>query len=95
MYDILDKYSSKIIDNVKKINQNYNYIAVPKLPEVQILKQSKPKDNRKDNRKDYTNFYQRNTITPVEIGENKLPFNSKTVNIIGTGDKTNVFDINL
>lgn len=94
MYDIFDKYSSKIIENVKNINQNYNYIAVPKLTEVQILKQSNPKDNRKDNRKDYTNFYQRNTLTPVEIGENKLPFNSKTVNIIGTGDNKNVFDIN-
>jgi len=94
MYDIFDKYSSKIIENVKKVNQNYNYIAVPKLTEVQILKQSNPKDNRKDNRKNYTNFYQRNTLTPVEIGENKLPFNSKTFNIIGAGDNKNVFDIN-
>ena len=91
MYDIFDKYSSKIIENVKKINQNYNYIAVPKLTQVQILKQSNPKDNREIN-SDLT--YPQTLLQAVEIGENKLPFNSKTVSIIGTGDKTNVFDIN-
>jgi hypothetical protein len=92
MYDIFDKYSSKIIENVKKINQNYNYIAVPKLTEVQILKQSNPKDNRQLN-SDLT--HQSTHLEPVPIGEDKLPFNSKTFNIIGkiNSDSANILDM--
>lgn len=95
MYDIFDKYSSKIIENVKKINQNYNYIAVPKLTEVQILKQSNPKDNRKENKNDYTKFNERGVAPTVPIGEDKLPFNSKTFNIIGkiNSDSANILDM--
>ena len=81
MYDIFDKYSSKIINNLKKINKNYIYIAVPKLTEVQILKQSNPKDKRTDPTLSEYNSNP-NNLEPIFIREDQLVFNEKTANII-------------
>lgn len=91
MYDIFDKYSSKIIENVKKINQNYNYIAVPKLTEVQILKQSNPKDNRDNSKID--KYFSPTTRPPIVISEDTLLFNSKTHNIYGGASSPNPINL--
>ena len=82
MYDVLEKYSKNIIENLKNIDPNYNYINVPRLSEVQILKQRVQSSSTRDDDDKYKGGLTCKTDNCIniassgEIALNVLEFNT-------------------